>query len=217
MCSLRLPRRTSLPHTTSSALDCTTLRHIPTRPYLRLQCWPRGCGWPSPPPARAALSACCPHQGQPPAVDPHPASLLWGYRQRQKANWRMWHCTQSTQYHHPDLVQSGFRPGYGQQSRDTHCKVTRGLHLPPASAANTLGVPGSELLLCCNASRSGKTVNAKSGVCRRHCTAALMKHVLPAVHRQGIAALACSISLFCRPRHRSTRQHCSNTGNAARG
>jgi hypothetical protein len=76
--------------------------------------------------------------------------------------------------------------------RETHCKRADGLHLPPATAASALGVPGSESLVCCSVSKSGKTVNARSGVCRRHCTAALMKHVLPAVYRQGTSVFACS-------------------------
>ena len=101
----------------------------------------------------------------------------------------MWDCAQSTQCQYITLVTAGACKMSTVMNllRDTHCKCADGLHLPPATAADALGVPGSESLVCCSVSKSGKTVSARSGVCRRHCTAALMKHVLPAIHRQGIS------------------------------
>lgn len=76
-------------------------------------------------------------------------------------------------------------------------------HLPPASAAAAFGVVGSESDTCGIVSRSGSTVSARPGVCRKHCTAALMKHVLPASESAMQSAVhcreGCSLYISSRP------------------
>jgi hypothetical protein len=118
-----------------------------------------------------------------------------------------WDCAQSTQCQFTTSITAGAaNSGDGHKlERDTHCSYADGPHLPPATAADALGVPGSESLVCCSVSRSGNTVNARSGVCRRHCTAALMKHVLPAIHTQGSSASGCSADPDTKPHDNTAR------------